>query len=232
MTTDFKAQVGKLAAAVGHRADAQGASNLEKLFAAALPILYWIGYLKGSETTGVYDEMLDGVRSTIVETSGCLALGLVRPAIFSMRGQVDVLLSWLFFKDHPVEWNRVLATGDGYKLKTHVLDYLEENIPKFKARFALLRTEKLGSQADPYRLLSAHVHGQSTAVVPIHGQLESVVAPQRRCVEVLKLQTEISEYSNDVLLAYYASKWASLPEQIVDPTKVRLGEVKMAKLLS
>jgi hypothetical protein len=228
---NFKDQVSALASAVATKAADQGAGRLENLYNAVLPFLYWIDYLKHSRTTGICDVMLDGIRSAIIETSACLVLGLVRPAISSMRCQIDVLLSWMYFKDHPIEWDRVELTGEGYKLKTYVLDYLIENIPRFKPRFQVLLSEKTRSEDDPYRLLSAHIHGQSSMVLPSYGQLFTVVGSDGKCVEIIKLQSEISEYANDILLACYAHHWASLPEQVMAQIQARLNTAKMAKLV-
>ena len=42
----------------------------------------------------------------------------------SIRLQIDLALAWVYFKDHHVEWGGVQATGDGFKTKKELLDYL------------------------------------------------------------------------------------------------------------
>jgi hypothetical protein len=79
-------------------------------------LLLWIPYLN-LQKTGTADELLDGALSSLREVAACSGLGLVRPALLAMRTEIDLMLSWLYFKDHHVEWHYVNATGDGFKLK-------------------------------------------------------------------------------------------------------------------
>lgn len=146
----------------------------------------------------------------------------MRPALFSLRAQIDMILCWLYFKDHRVEWQLVCDAGEGFKLKTEVIKYLETYYDGFARRFSLLKTAKTRSQEDPYRLLSAHVHSQSITVIPTIIDLKSLVATQALCNECIKLQAECVEYVSDVLLACFAKKWSSLPVEIVDAARVRL----------
>src|SRR4051812_9038600 len=111
---DFAAETTKFASTVSARLDAAGPEICSGVYQASLPLLYWLDYLRNSERTGCCDDFLDGVRASVVETSGCLASGLVRSAISALRTQIDILLSWLFFKDHPIEWQRVHDYGEGF----------------------------------------------------------------------------------------------------------------------
>src|SRR3989442_13118197 len=101
--------------------------------------------------------MLDASASAAREAIACLALGLLRPWLASLRSQIDMLLAWLYFKDHPVEWQRVQDTGEGFKLKSDILKYLSETVEKYKTRFGLLRDCTTRTVEDPFRLLSAHM---------------------------------------------------------------------------
>jgi hypothetical protein len=231
-TINFDAQTTKLHKAVTRRLVQDGSEICAKIYNAALPLPYWLDYLRTSEATGCCDEFLDGFRAGIVETTGCLAMGLVRPTIFSLRGQLDLALSWLYFKDHPIEWNRVQESGEGFMLKRDVLAYLEEYYAAFKIRFGALQSARTRQEMDPYRLLSAHVHGQNSLVMPLHEHLDTLVRPRKRCLECIQLQAEITEYLSDVLLACFADKWASLPEPIVDAARTRLDPKKLAKVFA
>ena len=101
----------------------------------------WLGYLRNSQATGTANELLDGFHASLIETAGYLAMGLVRPAVFAMRTQVDILVAWLFFKDHRVEWEHVESTGEGYRLVSEVLKYLKRYNGRFHDRLVLLRAE-------------------------------------------------------------------------------------------
>ncbi|MBX9459380.1 MAG: hypothetical protein KL863_26885 [Rhizobium sp.] len=188
------------------------------------PLVEWLDYLEASEKTSTADEFLTGLRASLMESLGCLAAGLVRPAIFSMRSQIDISLGWLYFRDHPVEWRRVARTGDGFKLKGDAMAYLDENIPNFKSRFAVLTKTKKRTEEDPYRLLSAYVHGQSPATLPKYGGLSDLVWTSKLCEDGVKLQFEVGEYVSDIFVAYFAGKWASLPANRVAAVQARAGQ--------
>ena len=197
--------------------------------ATRLP-LAWLGYLRSAQTSGTANELLDGFHAALIETAGCLAIGLVRPAMFSMRAQVDILLAWVYFRDHPVEWKHVELTGEKYHLVSEVLRYLRTYDRRFQERLGLLRAERAQGEEDPYRLLSAHVHGQNSATLPPLVAIEKLVQPKNRCLECVALQEEISEYLSDVLASCFVTQWTDLPKSITDSIKRRLGAKKVKEL--
>lgn len=230
--SQYKAQVDSLLAAISNHVAISGVELGVKHHNSLLVVLHWIDYLKGSELTGCCDEILDGIRATAVEASGCIALGLIRPAIFALRAQIDATVAWLYFKDHPKEWDFLIRTGDGFKSRSEIIEYLTKFIDKFGPRLSILSAHKKRKVDQPYRLLSAHIHGQSTLVIPTFQRLEAMVYPQKQCEEAVDLQVEVSEYVNDIFLAYFASKWPSLPDEIMNPAKSRIPSSKHAKLFS
>lgn len=177
-------------------------------------VLLWLQYLRISQITGTADCLLDGVASAAREGIACIALGLVRPAMNSLRLQIDLSLAWLYFKDHPVEWARVQETGDGFKLKAELLKYIGESFAGYSTRFGLLSDCKMRILDDPYRLLSAHIHGQSELVLPQVEKPKDIVASPIAQEDALKLQRECSEYINDIFWSVFANRWAGIPEEL------------------
>jgi len=215
-------QVEGLKIAVNKHSHSSGAGLCQETEKASMPVIEWLHYLRSSEATGTADILLTGVQSTVIEAAGCLSLGLARSALFGMRAEIDMLLAWLYFKDHPVEWEYVQTTGEGYKLKQELIRHLEFYVLKYKERFGLLQQCKKRKEVEPYRLLSAHIHSQSAHCVPSIGALSSLVSPLSHCNECIQVQKEVTEYLNDVLFSCYADKWASLPKSIVKDTTARL----------
>jgi len=123
-------------------------------------------------------------------------------------------LSWLYFKDHPVEWGRVQDTGDGFKLKTELLRYLGDTVGKYATRFGLLRDCKTRTLDDPYRLLSSHIHGQSELALPEVEQPKDIVATPQAQDEAIELQRECAEFINDIFWSVFADRWASIPVEL------------------
>ena len=213
-TADLRAAAGDFS--VAHGEDVSLCVETESAL-----LVHWLSYLLSFHRTGVADSLLDAARSSIREVAGLLSLGLARPALFSLRGQIDLLLAWLYFKDHGVEWSHVNETADGFKLKKELLQYLEQHVPKFGARSALLRDTKTRKELDPYRLLSAHIHAQSDPVLPVVIELKDLVRSQMVCIECTKIAFEVSEYLNDIFLAVYVSSWAALPAAVQNAANTR-----------
>lgn len=220
---DFSQQVDQYLTAVNSHADKLGAGICEAVYNSSRRLLEGLEYLRVSESTDTAGSLLSGTQGAVVEVAGCLSLGLVRPALFSLRAQVDMLLSWLYFKDHAIEWRHVEETGSGFMLKRDVFTYMETYNTSFKQKFSVLKQVKTRQEEDPYRLLSAHVHSQSSFSVPAVGNLDTLVSDKKQCEECVCLQDEVTEYLCDVIVACYGSKWASLPDSIVEQTRSRLS---------
>jgi hypothetical protein len=225
-------QLESLRKSIGTSIKSSGEQRLKEGEAALSDVLVWLDYLQKSETTGCCNEMIIGIHSAGVEAAGTIAVGLVRSAIFAMRGQIDLAVAWLFFKDHPVEWEHMLRTGEEFKLKGEIFDFFATYRPKFPLRLALLQKYKTRKLDDPYRILSAHIHVQSTLVMPKFSKLEALIYPEKRCAEALQMQREVSEYISDLFLAYFGDKWASLPSKVVAAAQSRVPADKQPILFS
>lgn len=192
-------------------------------------LVYWLEYLSMFHRTGVADSLIEAASSSIREVAGLLSLGLARPALFSLRGQIDLILAWLYFKDHAVEWSHVNETADGFKLKKELLQYLDQHVPKFAVRMGILRDTKTRRELDPYRLLSAHIHAQSDPVLPVIAELKDLVRSKNVCDECTQVAFEVAEYINDVFLVFFLSGWASLPVQIQNAMNARFQSPEQRK---
>lgn len=212
--------------------EASGASLLAAGDQAAQVLVAWVNYLQSAHTTGVADCLLEGVRATARESVACTTLGLVRPSIFAMRAQIDLMLSWLYFKDHAVEWDKVQISADGYKLKKEVLRYLEDNHQRFSQRRGMLsQFPSPGIEVrDPYAVLSAHVHSQSERTIPQTASLEDIVGTLEQANQCILLQSSVSEYLSDILMSLYAREWQGLPPLVQQVTRARLPAPRLKEL--
>lgn len=188
-------------------------------------LVLWLSYINHNYKTGVANELLEATSSCIRECAAFLSLGMIRPAFFSFRVILDLCLAWLYFKDHPIEWERVNSTGDGFKMKKDVLDYLSGHVDGFSGRHGILKPIAKRKIEDVYRLLSAHIHGQSTPVLPTIDKLSDVVSTKDICFQVLDLAYATSEYINDIFMSVYAKSWHSLPEKVKEHTSERFVSV-------
>ncbi|WP_025598609.1 hypothetical protein [Burkholderia sp. WSM2230] len=207
-------QIEKLLEATVGFGKSNGVALSQSLEEKALFLIRWVEFLAVAKKTGCADELLEGVMCAVRETAACIALGLARPALFSLRAQIDLLLTWIYFKDHPIEWRQVNASGEGFKLKTEILKYLTEMYPSFGMRFGILKQVRARREEDPYRLLSAHIHAQTTAVMPNVVNLTDAIAPQKTLEECVEIEFEVCEYLNDVLASAFLEDHHKFPDEI------------------
>jgi hypothetical protein len=203
-----------LLAAATERIDKHGSASLRNIEAKSELFLGWVDYLEAYHLTRTADSLLISARASVRECGAYLAFGLVRSALFALRNKIDLALSWCYFKDHPVEWRNVNQTGEGFKLKQEILKYLGAHIPDFSRRFAILLDIATRKESEPYRLLSAHIHGQSSLVLPNFDSLSDLVSEPDICNECESVVAEVDEYLNDLFLAIFAKNWVALPEVV------------------
>jgi hypothetical protein len=221
MNSSLKGELAELSEMAAKNCDCRGVAIVNAGESASKLMILWLQYLRQCHATGTADSLIDGTTSAIREGISCVALGLVRPALYSLRLQIDLSLAWLYFKDHPVEWRRVQDTGEGFKMKPDLLKYLGESVIRYQTRFGLLRDVKTRTLDDPYRLLSAHIHGQSEPALPKVQKPKDIVAKIEAQEEAIMLQRECSEYINDIFWSVYADRWASVSEELLTTLEAR-----------
>jgi hypothetical protein len=147
----------------------------------------------------------------------------VRPAIFSIRSQLELVLAWIYFNDHPVEWRNFEKTGKEFPMRGVLVKYFHANSDRFTDRLKILAKVRKRKDEDPYSLLSIYVHSVTAGAAPLVGQLSTVVQSATRCDECVKLQEEVSEYLTDVLSAWYANRWMDFPPALKAGLQKRLS---------
>lgn len=178
---------------------------------AATHQLLWLDFLRQGESTNHADCLLDGALSAIRESAVCIAIGLVRPAMGAMRLQIDLALSWLYFRDHVREWERVQRIGEGFKLKTEALKYLSEHIDGFSHRIGILKAVKTRAMEDPYRILSAHIHGQAISTLPVVDTPLSILCSPPARTEAVEMLAATSEFISDIFWSVFADDKFAIP---------------------
>lgn len=191
----------------------------EDISEAGIPILSWINYLRSIHNNHSAIELLNGTQSALIETCAYCYLGLGRAAIISIRTQIDLLLCYTFFRDHPVEWKRVQRTGEGYRLFSEILKYHGEYSPDFKKRFEIINKITKPTIKELYHIMSAHIHAQSPFTVPTFETMSDLVLDQTQIESILDLQKNTSIAMSALLLAIYGNNWADLDPELYSPTR-------------
>jgi len=193
-------------------------------------LLTWIGYFEASISNEVCDELLSAIRSSLIEVAACCTIGLVRPALFSIRLQIELFLAWLYFNDHAMEWRSVRDDEAEFPMRRKNLQYLAAHLKDFNGKLGALREASAYTGSDPYQLLSSYVHGTSASTLPTSEDLKAVVESVSLVEDCVELQGAIAEYLSDVALVWFSGKWHDLPPMIQDSAKERLSAAKLKAL--
>jgi len=86
----------------------------------------------------------------------------------------------------------------------------------FKARISLIENASKITLTHVYRVLSAHIHGQSPYTMPRVGELEELILDESMMNSILDLQIQSTLALSNYLSAIYAPQWTALPPQIVE----------------
>jgi hypothetical protein len=220
-----------LLSAINATCEAKSEAVLVSFEESSKLLLVWISLLRKNYMTKTADELLHAVSSSIREAAALASLGLVRPTLFALRAQADLLLSWIYFKDHPVEYRSLCRTGDGFVLKKEALKYFSDNFPGFGERLAILNSVTSRNDADIYRLLSAHVHSQSPFVIAEVHDLKDIVRSDGLVAECCSLQRDVSEYLSDILFSLGFLSEAALPKSIEEDLVARVKSAGQKKII-
>jgi hypothetical protein len=222
MAASSDQQVDDLLAAIQLHCKNGKGKYLDGCLAATSLLMEWFGYIRSSISRQVADRLLDAAQATAIEAACCLSVALVRPAVFSIRAQLELTLAWIYFDDHPVEWRFFEKTGKDYPMRAPLIKYLHGTSARFTDRMKLLLKSKTRTEDDPYSLLSVHVHSISAHSAPPIAQLAAIVQSDKSCNECVELQRQVSEYLTDILSAWYADRWQDFPQTIKDHLSKRL----------
>lgn len=229
---DYATQASALVQAIEARLTSTGSEICAQMAEAADPVLEWLGHLHQTERTGIANHCLDGIRSLLLEATASAAAGLYRSTLLSLRGQIDLTFTWLYFKDHPIEWERLMRENKGFQLKSDVWHYLDKYVPRFNVKFEILKSHKLRDIADPFSVLSAHIHSTGLDTVPSIASFSDIISDNLICQECVTLQRNVSEFIGDVLFCCFSQKWVALPTEITQLVRSRVGEEKFSALIA
>ncbi|MNQ68092.1 hypothetical protein D3C85_826370 [compost metagenome] len=213
--------------AISNVIDLNGDIYLKGVSQSASTHVVWLHHIKANLSTGVADRLIDSSISSLKEVGGCLSLGLVRPALFAMRTELELALSWVFFNDHPVEWSHIEKYPEDYPLRATNIKYMKAYNSRYDSRMSLLEKAKIRPVSDPYGLLSAYVHGTSAHAAPATSDLCDIVMSKNSLDDCVKLQASVSEYISDVFASWFADTWHDWPEEAKANVSGRLSDAQL-----
>lgn len=232
VTLDASTQLRDLSAAVQNHWTVSGEPLALATASAADDLALWLVHFRSMALSPTASDLLSGTQAAALDTIAYAFLGLGRAAITSIRLQVELLVGYTYFKDHPVEWDAVRQTGDGFMLVSAVIKYHREIDPTLTDRMQMASQRLSPTLQQMYRILSAHVHGQSPYTLPKSGPLQTIVVNEATMKSIAELQIRSIDAVSSFLVAVYAHDWPQLPAKFVSRVARGLTPTQRGKFFS
>lgn len=182
-------------------------------------IRLWISHFYECRKNDNAVELLNGTHSALLETSVFVLIGLGRPAIGSIRSQIDQLLAYSYFCEHPREWRKIISSGDGFMLRTDIMKYHKEMFHGFAERLGIVDAALKFSLQDMYRILSSHIHAQSPPTLPKNKKAKDLISTSEFLLSLIQLQKNVSLALSAYFVAVYGEDWQECPIEVVSDIK-------------
>ncbi|MCH7654481.1 MAG: hypothetical protein IIC95_00660 [Chloroflexi bacterium] len=232
VTVDASTQLRDLNAAIQKHWSTAGESLALATASAADDLALWLVHFRSMALSPTASDLLSGAQAAALDTIAYAFLGLGRAAITSIRLQVELLIGYTYFKDHPIEWDAVRQTGDGFMMVSAVTKYHSDIDPTLTARMQMASQRLSPTLQQMYKILSAHVHGQSPYTLPKSGPLQTIVVDEATMRLIVELQTQSIDAVSTFLVAVYAHDWPQLPQTFVSRVAKGLTPTQRKKFFS
>ena len=176
-------------------------------------------------------EILRGANAAAIEAISFIALGLLRPAVLSLRSHFELSLMYTFYCTHPIEWNSAKNYQTEHKLPKAIKTYLANHYSSYTKRWNELEKRKDGEFDDCYKILSSVAHGSalnsiSTAINPVE-----LIENQETLNQAPKIFYATAEMISDIYVSHSISNWISLPSIVRTNVSGRFGTQDPKKIL-
>lgn len=185
-------------------------------------LLIWLDCLATHFQSSTALELLNGARSSMLEAVAYIGIGFGRATITAIRSQIDLLLAFTYFCDHPQEWDVVQKTGNGFMLRSDIHKYHQETKTNFTKKLALVDASEENSLTKVYRILSAHIHGQSPLTTPKSGHFKELFSSHEFITSLIELQQQVDRCLSNYLAVIFMEMNISPPSHVESRIKEQL----------
>jgi len=193
--------------------------------------LSWASRFLANDTGNHCEVLVRGGYGSAVEAVSLVALGLLRPAILSLRSFYELSLQFLYYKDHPVEWRNVTSYRSPPTLPGVNKKYLKDNYCDFEFRIKELTKKKSRELDDCYDVLSGVAHGTALNSISQASSPKELLEDCATLEQSEKVFRSTSEYLSDVHVASFEGNWLSLPDEVRTNLENRFGDSSAAAAL-
>ncbi len=193
---------------------------LEILLKNILSLKTWTNELQNSKNSNIFSNSLIYLEEAISNLNQALILGIIGfriPACVMMRRSLENMISFLYYKDHPVEYFRKeLGT-----LSTRIKD-LQDYLIKYPSEliynrvdensFKDLLRELIEKWNEIYRQLSNYTHGSRKEYMDLKTYIEDISPRDEILISLVPLAEKVGDITNGLLIAFFFTVYLSMDE--------------------
>lgn len=205
-------------------------TNIDSI-SASLPLAKaWIDSESAGYAKIPAQDLLSAARLSLLEAAASWSAGLNRAAAGSLRTFLENAISWLYYKDHAVEYRLVTMAKSDLFLPKAVQKYLIAIDGGFEAAYKYLEKSKSRPNEYYYTDISSFVHAHPNFLLSGKTGPEIVVSvpPDQ---DFIKMCQHADEFLNDQFITFYRHSWGSVPQSAQAAATNRLGD-KLADFLA
>lgn len=194
-------------------------------FSAALPLSKdWIQREWLLSASNPAQPLLLGAKVALLEAGTAWALGVNRGAASSLRAYIENAMSWLHYKDHPVEYRSVEARRNDLMLPKALQSYIKQHDLGFERAYSELVKVSARGRDDEYyySVVSQFVHAHP-AFTTLSDKILELAVSSPRDASFLSLCNKADEFVSDNYSAYYRASWDDVPTSVRGAAEGRLG---------
>lgn len=166
--------------------------------------------------------LLNGTKLSLLEAGTAWAVGSNRGAAASLRVSIENAMSWLYYKDHPVEFGAVTDRRLDLMLPKAVQQYLKSVDGGFESAYEMLKKTKSRNSEYYYTDISQFVHAHPRFANV--SDIETAAISYPRDPSFLSICAQADEFISDNYLAFYRLSWGDFPALLQDHLSLRLGD--------
>lgn len=168
--------------------------------------------------------LLLGSKVALLEAGAAWASGVNRGAASSLRAYIENAMSWLHYKDHPVEYRSVEARRNDLMLPKALQGYIKQHDLGFEKAYSELVKVSLRGKDDEYyySVVSQFVHAHP-AFTALSDKIYELAVSSPRDRAFLSLCVKADEFISDNYAAYYRASWDDAPPTVKVSVAGRLG---------
>ena len=163
-----------------------------------------------------------GAKVALLEAATAWAIGSNRGAASSLRAYIENTFAWLYYKDHPVEFQTILTKHADMMLPKSVQNYLKNIDGGFEKAYTLISRKGLRTSEYYYTDVSQFVHAHPSFAL-LSENIEELAVSVPRDKGFLSISTMTDEFISDNYVAFYRSSWDDMPKSVQQNTSHRLG---------